>query len=60
MAWFQEKPNELEFSPLLGRTQTIKRGADDRSTAAKVRTRASSSHLEGYLEAFANLYRGIR
>jgi predicted dehydrogenase len=59
LAWFQEQPNELVFSPLFGRTQTIKRGADDLSEAAKVRTRTPPGHPEGYLEAFANLYSGF-
>lgn len=59
LAWFQEQPNELTYSPLFGRTQTIKRGADDLSQAAKARTRTPPGHPEGYLEAFANLYRGF-
>jgi predicted dehydrogenase len=59
LTWFQEQPNELTFSPLFGRTETIKRGADDLSEAAKVRTRTPPGHPEGYLEAFANLYRGF-
>ncbi|WP_376706311.1 Gfo/Idh/MocA family protein [Mesorhizobium sp. ISC25] len=59
LTWFQEQPNELIFSPLFGRTETIKRGADDLSEAAKVRTRTPPGHPEGYLEAFANLYRGF-
>ncbi|MGX7874602.1 Gfo/Idh/MocA family protein [Mesorhizobium sp. ORM6] len=59
LIWFQEQPNELMFSPLFGRTETIKRGADDLSEAAKVRTRTPPGHPEGYLEAFANLYRGF-
>lgn len=59
LTWFQEQPNELTFSPLFGRTETIKRGADDLSEAAKARTRTPPGHPEGYLEAFANLYRGF-
>src|SRR5579871_1003561 len=59
LAWFQEQPNELVFSPLLGRSQTIKRGADDLCEAAKARTRTPPGHPEGYLEAFANLYSGF-
>ncbi len=57
--WFQEQPNELIFTPLGGRVQTIKRGADDLSVDAKVRTRTPPGHPEGYLEAFANLYAGF-
>jgi predicted dehydrogenase len=57
--WFQEQPNELIFSPLNGRVQIIKRGADDLSDDAKQRTRTPPGHPEGYLEAFANLYSGF-
>ena len=59
LAWFQEQPNELTFAPLFGRTEIIKRGADNLCEAAKVRTRTPPGHPEGYLEAFANLYRGF-
>ena len=57
--WFQEQPNELVYTPLNGRVQLIKRGADDLSEDAKVRTRTPLGHPEGYLEAFANLYAGF-
>lgn len=59
LTWFQEQPNELEFTGLFGRTQRIKRGADDLSESAKSRTRTPPGHPEGYLEAFANLYAGF-
>ncbi len=59
LAWFQEQPNELEFTRLLGRTERIKRGADDLFESAKARTRTPPGHPEGYLEAFANLYAGF-
>lgn len=57
--WFQEQPNELVYTPLNGRVQIIKRGADDLSEDAKLRTRTPPGHPEGYLEAFANLYAGF-
>lgn len=57
--WFQEQPNELVFSPLHGRMQVIKRGADDVSEDARLRSRTPPGHPEGYLEAFANLYAGF-
>ena len=57
--WFQEQPNELVFTPLDGRVQVIKRGADDLSADAKARIRTPPGHPEGYLEAFANLYAGF-
>lgn len=59
LQWFQEQPNELIYTPLNGRVQLIKRGADDLSDDAKVRTRTPPGHPEGYLEAFANLYAGF-
>ncbi|MGY0193927.1 Gfo/Idh/MocA family protein [Leptothrix sp. BB-4] len=59
LTWFQEQPNELEFTGLFGRTQRIKRGADDLSESAKARTRTPPGHPEGYLEAFGNLYAGF-
>lgn len=59
LQWFQEQPNELVHAKLHGRTEVIKRGADDLSEAAKVRTRTPPGHPEGYLEAFANLYAGF-
>lgn len=59
LQWFQEQPNELVFTPLGGRTQIIKRGDEDLSEDAKLRTRLPPGHPEGYLEAFANLYAGF-
>ena len=59
LSWFQEQPNELILAPLDGRVQTIKRGADDLSEDARLRTRTPPGHPEGYLEAFANLYLGF-
>lgn len=50
---------KLVHARLNGRTETIKRGADDLSEGAKVRTRTPSGHPKGYLEAFANLYAGF-
>jgi len=59
LQWFQEQPNELVFQSLGGRVQTIKRGTDEVSDDAKVRSRTPPGHPEGYLEAFANLYSGF-
>ncbi|MGO7199836.1 Gfo/Idh/MocA family protein, partial [Rhizobium ruizarguesonis] len=59
LTWFQEQPNELVHARLNGRTEIIKRGADELSDAAKARTRTPPGHPEGYLEAFANLYAGF-
>lgn len=59
LAWQQEQPNELQFTPLRGETKTIKRGADNLSAAARMRLRTPAGHPEGYIEAFANLYAGF-
>jgi predicted dehydrogenase len=57
--WYQEQPNELVYAPLDGRVQTIKRGSDEVSEDARLRSRTPPGHPEGYLEAFANLYAGF-
>lgn len=57
--WYQEQPNELVYAPLEGRVQTIKRGSDEVSEDARLRSRTPPGHPEGYLEAFANLYVGF-
>lgn len=59
LSWFQEQPNELILAPLNGRVQILKRGAEDLSEDAKLRSRTPPGHPEGYLEAFANLYNGF-
>jgi predicted dehydrogenase len=57
--WYQEQPNELIYAPLVGHVQTLKRGTDEMSPDAKLRSRTPPGHPEGYLEAFANLYAGF-
>lgn len=59
LAWSQEHPNELVFTPLLGAPTTIKRGRDDLTDVTRARTRTPPGHPEGYIEAFANLYFGF-
>ncbi|MGB0665129.1 MAG: Gfo/Idh/MocA family protein [Pontibacterium sp.] len=57
--WYQEQPNELQFTPVNGRPEVVKRGSEGLSENAAVRTRTPPGHPEGYLEAFANLYGGF-
>lgn len=52
----QEHPNELWLAPQGGCAQRLTR-ARARGTAAAHATRIPSGHPEGYLEAFAQLYR---
>jgi predicted dehydrogenase len=59
LTWSQEEPNVLLHAPLNGPPGTAKRGREDLDPAACVRTRTPPGHPEGYIEAFANLYRGF-
>ncbi|NYE60989.1 putative dehydrogenase [Duganella sp. 1224] len=56
LAFSQEEPNELWLTPQGGCAQRLTRGRV-RSEAALAATRVPSGHPEGYLEAFAQLYR---
>lgn len=57
LAWRQEDPNELWFSPADGPRQRLSRGQDGLSAAANRATRIRIGHPEAFTEAFANLYR---
>lgn len=58
LAWRQMKPNSLEFRPADGPMQVLRAGTDKPlCELARSRCRTPSGHPEGYLEAFANLYR---
>ncbi len=56
LAFDQEQPGELWFTPLGGAAQRLTRGRVD-SAAARAATRVPAGHPEGYLEAFAQVYR---
>jgi predicted dehydrogenase len=56
LAFDQENPNELWLTPQGGSAQRLTRGRV-RGGAAEAATRVPSGHPEGYLEAFAQLYR---
>jgi predicted dehydrogenase len=56
LSFSQEEPNELWLTPQGGCAQRLTRGRV-RSEAALSATRVPSGHPEGYLEAFAQLYR---
>lgn len=57
MVWKQEQPNVLTLNTLDGRTEVIHAGGPLLGPDAASRTRTPAGHPEGYLEAFANLYR---
>ena len=56
LSFEQENPNELWLTPQGGCAQRLTRGRV-RGGAAEAATRVPSGHPEGYLEAFAQLYR---
>lgn len=57
LVWKQEVPNTLTFHTLDGRTEVIHAGGAQLGADAASRTRTPTGHPEGYLEAFANIYR---
>jgi predicted dehydrogenase len=59
LEWRQEDPNELIFFPLGQPRRSIRRGSAGTGAAAAHATRIPSGHPEGYLEAFAQLYKDL-
>lgn len=57
LVWRQETPNDLTLHHLDGRTEIVRAGTPVLGQDAQARTRTPGGHPEGYLEAFANLYR---
>lgn len=55
--WEQQEPNTLVFKPAGEPWRLLRTGHDYLSGAARAATRLPSGHPEGYLEAFANVYR---
>lgn len=55
--WSQENPNTLTINGLDGRTEVLHAGTGYLGVAARGATRLPTGHPEGYIEAFANLYR---
>ena len=58
MEWHQMEPNSLILKTQDGK-QVIRTGVGALSAEAKAATRIPAGHPEGYLEAFANLYKGF-
>ena len=56
LAWNQEDPYHLLYSPIDGPPQILAQGAAWLSPDAGKWTRAGLGHPEGFFEAFANLY----
>jgi predicted dehydrogenase len=57
LAWSQEFPNQLRYTPLGQPPQTLGRGQGYLGAAAAHATRVPPGHPEGYQEAFAMIYR---
>lgn len=55
--WSQEDPNRLRLISPDGSERVLFRGAGDLSAAAVEHTRLPGGHPEGFIEAFANVYR---
>lgn len=59
LEWHQAEPNTLLIKWLDQPTQVYKTGNNYLSDVAKFNTRTPSGHPEGYLEAFANIYKNF-
>ena len=59
LAFSQENPNQLWFTPLGQSPRLITRGGSGSGAAASHATRIPAGHPEGYLEGFAQLYRDV-
>ncbi|MFD0939308.1 Gfo/Idh/MocA family protein [Pedobacter boryungensis] len=59
LEWHQAEPNTLLIKWLDQPTQVYKTGNNYLSAVAKFNTRTPSGHPEGYLEAFANIYKNF-
>jgi predicted dehydrogenase len=59
LEWHQENPNELIFGPLGQPRRILRRGGPGTGAAAARAIRIPAGHPEGYLEAFAQLYKDL-
>jgi predicted dehydrogenase len=57
LEWHQQEPNTLIFKPAGAAWQYLRTGRDFQAAAAREATRTPAGHPEGYLEAFAVIYR---
>ena len=58
LAWEQENPSRLRLLRADGPKETLTRGQSYLCEAAQDASRLPAGHPEGFIEAFANLYRG--
>ena len=59
LEWHQQEPNTLLYKRNDAPVQILRTGGGQLSEEARLHTRLPSGHPEGYLEAFANLYRNF-
>ena len=59
LEWQQMEPNSLVYRQLDAPIQILRTGVGALSEAATLHTRLPGGHPEGYLEAFANIYRNF-
>ncbi len=59
LEWHQMEPNTLLAKWLDKPTQILRTGVGELSPEAQAHTRIPAGHPEGYLEAFANIYRNF-
>jgi len=59
LEWTQQEPNTLIYKPLDQPVQLLRAGGGYLSSYAKHNLRTPGGHPEGYIEAFANLYRNF-
>ncbi|MEO8309086.1 MAG: Gfo/Idh/MocA family oxidoreductase [Pseudomonadota bacterium] len=55
--WQQMEPNSLRLRPLDAPAQLLRTAAPGTGSSASAATRIPAGHPEGYIEAFANVYR---
>ena len=59
LRWSQEHPNQLLWTPRGASTQVLERSAGGLSAAADRASRVTIGHPEGFVFAFANIYRDL-
>ncbi len=59
LEWHQQEPNSLQVKWLDRPMEVLRTGVGDLAAAAQAHTRLPAGHPEGYLEAFANIYRNF-
>ncbi|HSG50040.1 MAG TPA: Gfo/Idh/MocA family oxidoreductase [Longimicrobiales bacterium] len=59
LEWCQEDPNDLRLVDPDGTDRILHAGAGTLSERARAHTRLPGGHPEGFIEAFANLYRNV-